>query len=220
MDWTRAIDIYCERTGPEFWSEPINAITNAAFILAAILPFAAMVRRGERDALFTLLCLIALAIGIGSFLFHTYAQAWAGLADVLPIMLFIMVFLYAAMLRLFGLRGWWAVAGVVVAFGLALLARPAAMAVAGGSLNGSESYAPALALLAGSAIVLALMGNRAARPIAIAAVVFALSLLARIIDPTVCTWLPVGTHFLWHVLNGTMIAILLFALLHHGRRTT
>ena len=24
MDWTRQIDAYCERVGPEFWAEPLN----------------------------------------------------------------------------------------------------------------------------------------------------------------------------------------------------
>lgn len=27
--------IYCERTGSEFWAEPLNALTNGAFLLAA-----------------------------------------------------------------------------------------------------------------------------------------------------------------------------------------
>ncbi|CAN0216748.1 unnamed protein product, partial [Chrysoparadoxa australica] len=37
MDWTRAVDGYCERMGPEFWSEPMNAVRNAAFGLAAVI---------------------------------------------------------------------------------------------------------------------------------------------------------------------------------------
>ena len=35
MDWTTPIDIYCERVGPDFWAEPLNAISNAAFLVAA-----------------------------------------------------------------------------------------------------------------------------------------------------------------------------------------
>jgi hypothetical protein len=33
-----SIDIYCERIGPDLWSEPVNALTNLAFVLAAALP--------------------------------------------------------------------------------------------------------------------------------------------------------------------------------------
>jgi len=36
MKWTDHIDGYCERLDPSFWSEPVNAVTNAAFVIAAI----------------------------------------------------------------------------------------------------------------------------------------------------------------------------------------
>lgn len=36
MDWTQAIDIYCERTDADFWSEPINALSNAAFMVVGL----------------------------------------------------------------------------------------------------------------------------------------------------------------------------------------
>jgi len=29
------IDLYCERLGPGIWAEPINALTNLAFLVAA-----------------------------------------------------------------------------------------------------------------------------------------------------------------------------------------
>ena len=32
--WTRQIDIYCERLGPGFWAEPVNALSNGAFLVA------------------------------------------------------------------------------------------------------------------------------------------------------------------------------------------
>lgn len=34
-DLCRAIDHYCERTGPGLWAEPVNALTNLAFPLGA-----------------------------------------------------------------------------------------------------------------------------------------------------------------------------------------
>ena len=218
MDWRAAVDIYCERTGPEFWSEPLNAVSNLAFILAALLPLAAMRRRGGRDALLILLCGLAFCVGVGSFLFHTVAERWAGLADVIPILLFIVTFLYAAMNRLFGLRWPLALVATVLAFAVSLSARGIGVAIAGGSLNGSEGYFPALALLGGSALALAIRGSAAARPVALATVVFAVSLAARTADAGICPQFPTGTHLFWHLLNGTMIGILLFTLLNHGRR--
>lgn len=223
MDWRAAVDIYCERTGPEFWSEPLNAVSNLAFILAAILPFAAMRRAGERDGLLALLCGIAFCIGVGSFLFHTVAERWAALADTVPILLFIVTFLFAAMLRLFRLRGPVAAGATVGAFALSLVASPVAARIADSSLNGSVSYMPALALLGGSALALGLLRHPAARPVAVAAGVFAVSLTARTVDAGLCPHFPAGTHFAWHLLNGTMIGILLLTLQRYGkprRRTT
>ncbi|MEP1931714.1 MAG: hypothetical protein ABJJ37_10590 [Roseibium sp.] len=33
------VNNYCERLSPEFWSEPLNAVTNVAFIVAAVAAF-------------------------------------------------------------------------------------------------------------------------------------------------------------------------------------
>ena len=30
VDWSGAVNSYCERTGPGYWSEPVNAFSNAA----------------------------------------------------------------------------------------------------------------------------------------------------------------------------------------------
>lgn len=31
------IDLYCERTAVGFWNEPINALSNIAFVVVAVL---------------------------------------------------------------------------------------------------------------------------------------------------------------------------------------
>ena len=195
----------------------MNAVTNLAFVAAGLLAAREARRTGRLDALTGLLCALAVAIGIGSFLFHTFAQRWAGLADVLPILGFIVVYLLAAARRLFGLRWVLAIPAAALAFAAAQFARDGALWAAGGSLNGSENYAPALALLAGAAILLAVLRRAAAAPVAVAAGVFALSLAMRSADEALCAALPLGTHFGWHLLNGLMIGILLLALIRHGR---
>ena len=93
MNWTEAIDAYCERSDPSFWAEPINAVTNLAFVLAGLWMWR---RCAGVPALGRLLAAVLVAIGIGSFLFHTFAQPWAGLADVLPIVAFILIYIFAA----------------------------------------------------------------------------------------------------------------------------
>ena len=80
MDWNAQVDGYCERLAPGLWAEPWNAVTNLAFVLAAIWVW----RRGG-DVPVRVLAAILFVIGIGSGLFHTFATRWAGVADVLPI---------------------------------------------------------------------------------------------------------------------------------------
>jgi aspartyl-tRNA(Asn)/glutamyl-tRNA(Gln) amidotransferase subunit C len=67
MDWTRAIDGYCERTDPGYWSEPINAITNFAFLIAAVVMWRRV--RGQGMPLAMALVVILAAIGVGSYLY-------------------------------------------------------------------------------------------------------------------------------------------------------
>ena len=45
-----------------------------------------------------------------------------------------------------------------------------------------------------------------ARGLAIGAAILLLSLMFRTIDLPVCGAVPFGTHFMWHVLNGIMLA--------------
>ena len=105
VDWTRQIDGYCERLGPGFWAEPLNAATNAAFILAALLGLWLACRSGRLDGPVNWLVAVTLAVGTGSFLFHTYATAWAALADTGPIALFILSYIAIAMNRFAGFGG-------------------------------------------------------------------------------------------------------------------
>lgn len=217
MDLTASIDAYCERLGPEFWAEPVNAVTNLAFVIAALIGVREARRRGVFSGWVVVLCILAFCIGLGSFLFHTFAQRWASIADVVPILLFILAYLFAAAHYLFGLRWLIAIPAAIIAFGLALIAREGMLLIATKEqLNGSEGYAPALALLLGSAVILTMMRHPAGRWIAAASGVFVLSMIARSTDIAVCEAFPLGTHFLWHCLNGLMIGLLLLGMIRHG----
>src|SRR5690606_41497716 len=49
-----------------------------------------------------------------------------------------------------------------------------------------------------------------------AAGIFVVSVGFRAIDPLVCEAMPLGTHFLWHSLNGLMLGVLLAATVRRG----
>ena len=208
LDAWAKVDCYCERAGdPGFWAEPLNAVTNAAFLIAAVAAGIYLGRKGMtrgRGFVIGLILLVA-AIGVGSFLFHTLATRWAAAADVLPIALFVLAYTGLAYRRFVG-----ASVPVALAVGVAVTVGTMAMPPL---FNGSLAYAPALFMMAATAVLLSAMRHPAARLLWIASGVFAVSLTLRTVDgiPSVCAALQVGTHFGWHVLNGLTLYLLLRA---------
>jgi len=88
------IDLYCERLGPGLWAEPLNALTNLGFLVAALASWQLARRSESRDGSLGSLIALIVAIGVGSAMFHTFATGWARVLDVLPILLFQLWFLW------------------------------------------------------------------------------------------------------------------------------
>ena len=198
MNWREAIDLYCERTDVSLWSEPVNALTNLAFMLAAADLLRHMDRRTPSD-LRALAWLLAL-IGAGSLVFHTVAERWASVLDIVFIALFVMLLVQRALVRLHGWSHGKALAALV---GVVSLSAALAMMVRIPALNGSELYlGPWLALIA-LAITCPLAVP--ARWLRAAAALFAISVLFRTADLAVCEAFPLGTHFGWHLNNALVL---------------
>ncbi|WP_279480703.1 ceramidase domain-containing protein [Aureimonas sp. SK2] len=207
MDWFAPIDAYCERLGPGLWAEPVNALTNAAFIAGAAYAFAEWRRHPKRDGITLAFILLVAVIGTGSLLFHTFANGWSLLADVLPIAVFIYGFFALALFRFLGLRPALAIVGTI---GFAVLAQGVER-LAGPWLGSSASYLPALLALGGIGTMLAMRCHGAGRWLLAAAAVFTLSLTLRTLDGPLCPRLGLGTHFLWHMLNAATLTLCLLA---------
>ncbi|MEI4261848.1 ceramidase domain-containing protein [Roseovarius sp. D0-M9] len=205
MDWTRQIDGYCERMGTGLWAEPVNAATNLAFLLAAVVMARRLHVAGREGAdlrLAWLLVLCLAMIGIGSLLFHTAAQVWAALLDVVPIGAFTLVYLYAAHRAFFG----W---GRAVSLLGALAFIPFAMAVSAlfaPLIGGSAAYAALPLAIFGYGAALSARAPRTASGLVAGGVLLSLSITARALDAPLCGVWPLGTHFLWHLLNALMLA--------------
>ncbi|WP_397541339.1 ceramidase domain-containing protein [Roseovarius salis] len=201
MDWFAPIDAYCERLDPGYWAEPVNAVTNAAFLVGA----AVMVRRLRyahlplANAMVVLLALI----GIGSFLFHTHAQGWAAMADVVPILCFILLYLFAAGRDYLGLSRGQSLGLVLLFFPFAAVLVPLFRLVP--VLGVSAGYMPVVVLIAGVAAYLWRVAPVTARGLAIGAGLLVVSVTLRSLDQPLCTALPTGTHFGWHLLNAVML---------------
>jgi hypothetical protein len=219
--WLTAIDHYCERTDPGFWSEPLNAVSNGAFLIAAAAAFRLWAREGRRDGPALWLVLVAAAVGIGSFLFHTFANRWSLVADVLPIAVFIYSYVFLALRRYLGLAMPAAVFATV-AFAVFNMGFERLWLTAVGpiTLNGSIGYLPAggaLVIVGGFALASRDRAT-AGRSLLLAAAIFAVSLTFRSIDHAVCEAVPVGTHFVWHTLNAVVLFVLMRAAIVDGAR--
>lgn len=211
MDLFRQIDSYCERTDFSFWSEPVNAITNAAFIIAALI----MWRRSAGVPLARVLCVVLAAIGVGSFLFHTTATIWGSIADTFPILLFVLIYIYAANRHYWGMRPVWAGVAVLGFFPFAAAVGPLMARVP--VIGVSAPYWPVALMILGYGVALRSRLPQVARGLLIGGGILCLSLLMRSIDMPVCHDLPLGTHFMWHVLNGIMLGWMIEVLQRHQR---
>jgi ceramidase len=211
--WSTAVDLYCERMDPSFWAEPLNALTNAAFLIAAL---AATVRwyRRELDLPVLGLIVVTAMVGVGSFAFHTTATRGAAYLDTIPIAIFIYGYLLLA-LRRFLRVGWFGAAAILALF--AVVSHGLAFVVPRGFLNGSYAYLPALTAVLWVAYRLEDEERRGT--IFLASGLFALSLSFRTIDLTICPVFPLGTHFIWHSLNGVVLYLLLKAAMKPRQRT-
>ena len=207
--------LYCERLGPGLWAEPLNAVSNAAFFAAALAAFLRWRQAGGRDVPSLLLILVVVAIGVGSTIFHTIATRRALLADIVPIAVFIAGYLLLACRRYLRL-GLAVSVAVLAAFEFVSFGLP--KAVPTDLFNGSVSYLPAFAMMAGLAAVVQTRARRAAAPetaaarmLWLATGLFSISLLLRSLDIVLCPLFPLGTHFAWHCLNAAMLYVLLRA---------
>ena len=208
VDWFQQIDGYCERTDFTYWSEPLNALTNAAFIIAALI----MWRRSAGVPMARVLCVNLFVIGVGSYLFHTHATVWASLADVAPIGVFILIYLFAVNRDMVPM-------GAVLAVGATALFIPYAAALVP-VLNRipfiaiSNFYWTVPILLCLYAIFLR---NRPgiARGFLSGAALLSLSIVIRSLDEILCDTIPIGTHFIWHILNGIMLGFMIHVYRRH-----
>jgi hypothetical protein len=206
------LDSYCERAGDgALLAEPLNLFTNLCFIVAAIFAARLLLKNpGNRRLDLWLLVLFLFAIGIGSGLWHAVPTGHTVLMDVIPITLFINVYLVSALRRLLGFSWnkvvfWWFVyfaAGIGAQYVL-----PPDL------LNGTIMYVPTFLTLAILTWVIAKRDSAVGSIFKKVLLVWLASLAFRTIDPEICAAFPYGTHFLWHCLNAWVLYRLLKVLI-------
>lgn len=204
--WFNSVDIYCERFDASFWAEPVNAISNLSFLVAGLLLWRL---RSPRT---TLMAILVILIGLGSFSFHTYANRLTGLLDVLAIALYLVTFAFLIPKQ-------WSRSSILIQLGSVLLLiicivlaqllisnmKPVLSWLPPGMYLGSW-----FALIM-YALVTQYSNSPAARFLWLAIIVFPFSLLSRQLDIPFCESIG-GTHWLWHLLNGLTLYLCSYGL--------
>ena len=208
MDWFEQVDGYCERTDFSYWSEPINAATNLAFIIAALVLW----RRSTGVPMARVLSVILFATGLGSFLFHTHATLWASVADVVPIGIFILTYLFVVNRDMVPMGGWLAALATALFIPFAAVLVPVLNQIPFIAI--SNFYWTVPILLALYAVLLRRKPG-IAQGFLIGAALLCLSVTIRSLDEILCDVIPVGTHFVWHLLNGVMLGWMIHVYTRH-----
>jgi len=211
MEWMQEVDAYCERLGPGLWAEPLNALTNAAFVIAAFVMWRRV--RGQGLPLVGALIAILTVIGLSSGLWHTAARAYSGALDSVSILVFILVYLFAANRYFFGLSKGIA---LIATAGFVPFVAATGWAFAQLPFFGiSASYWPVPLLIIAAALVLRCSSPVTARGMALGAALLVVSISVRSLDASLCATLPIGTHFVWHCLNALMLGWMIEVLRRH-----
>ena len=167
-------------------------------MLAAAFALALAIRQKSITRSTITLISLAATIGCGSFLFHTMPSFQTMWLDIIPILLFQIFFLWLITRKLLSSNIYLAAGMVVIVVGSSCALLPFQK-----PLNGSLFYIPSLVAMAAYGFLWAKRSQTEPYLLSGAAYFFAIAIIARSSDWAV-PW-PLGTHFLWHLLNGVVV---------------
>lgn len=208
----------CERAGLGMLAEPMNVLSSFMFMVVAISIFRYYRKHEDLERKWIwdihLLTFNTFWIGLSSVVFHAFPTPLTEAIDTYSIVLFILVYFWSVLFRIgrcnFFQAGICFVA--FVGFSHILVAQfPHA-------LNDSIGYLSSMIALIMIAVHLHLKARPSSQHFMLAALVGVVSLFCRAIDHEVCPMFPIGTHFLWHTLNATLLFILLKQIIRNVNR--
>lgn len=208
----------CERHGLGWMAEPLNVFSSLAFIVVAITIYRYYKReediQNRRIWDIHALTFLTFIIGINSVVFHAFPGPTTELLDTLAIVLFIILYFWSVLFRI-GRCNLFQASICFVAFvgGSHMLVSQFPNA-----LNDSIGYLSSMIALIIIAVHLHLKARPSSQYFMLAAITGICSLFCRAIDKEICALLPVGTHFIWHTLNATLLYILLKQLVRNVNR--
>ena len=191
--------IYAETDFDRFIVEPWNAVSSLFILLPAVY-WAVKLKGQYREYPFITFCIPLLFLGgLGSTLFHAFRNSpYLLLLDITPTAILTVALAIYFWIKV--LPKWWiAILIVIVSVSIRYLAfhymdRPDAVIVSY-AISGSVLFIPTLILLYQTRLAYSVY-------IFVSLACFILSFIFRQTDRIEQSLLPMGTHFLWHILTG------------------
>ena len=198
--------VYCEQALSSGVFEPINTLTNLFFMVAGILLFVRLKKKGLLDLKGIWFSCLLFFIGVGSFAWHFQRTDFTLMADSIPIGLFILSYLYFYLVR----ATYKLLYRLLLFFGF-FIYTPLMIrlfnefATTGFFDNGGLSYTIALSYFLILQIYTYFFKPELLKKSLIIVVLFFTSIVFRQIDWRLCELIGFGTHFIWHIFNSIVL---------------
>lgn len=208
----------CERHALGWMAEPLNVISSFAFMAVAISIYRYYKREEDLQRKWIwdvhALTFITFIIGFNSVLFHAFPNRTTELMDTLAIVFFIIIYFWSVLFRIGRCNLFQASICFIAFVGFShILVHQFPNA-----LNDSIGYLSSMIALIMIAVHLHLKARPSSQHFMLAAIIGVCSLFCRAIDREICSMLPIGSHFVWHTLNATLLYILLKQLVRNVNR--
>lgn len=192
------LPVYCERSKLEFFVEPLNAISNIAFLFAGLGIYRLLIKNNLQQLEYKVLLILIFLIGPGSFLWHATRNSYTLPLDAIPTALSFTLIIYIFLSRLMGNK--------LLALLIAALLLPTRFFISSFASTDTISSLIRNAINAITFLVIIVWALKKYGKIALEGfgilLVYLLAITMRGMDLQVCQAFPLGTHFLWHILNA------------------
>lgn len=201
---------YCETSSWLYMAQPWNTISNGLFfIIAFVLYYQIKQTDKAQDKSFTAVIASIALIGACSTFWHATMYPWALLVDIFGIIVFTIAYIYYVGLKQLSFSFWQSTGTLIAVIALCVFA----MKLTDGLPQRSGAFIPLSLLFFVAAIKLWKNSKQNSLYLIGAGGTMALAIVARVIDVSVCDYIPVGTHFLWHGLTAVTTYCLMMPVL-------
>lgn len=194
----------CELQSNHLVSQPVNLLTNAAFLIASYLIYRLIRKNRIKEKGIITLFIGSVLIGLGSIAHHAVPNNFTLLLDGLPIYLFLFLALYHLIHALIPNKGYSVLLSVIYVF-VNFLA-PIAIRIP----FDPNAVTPILNL-AFLLLITVFLSRKYKKPtnfLIWAMGSYTLATVFFLLDEKICSQFPIGTHFLWHIFNAMTIYFL------------